>query len=323
MLANQTSTNHSSTLRQALMAAAASAAMLLGAFAAAAAAAPAAGAAPTADTPSARSAASADIRKTLGFVPQFFEALPGVALPGVWQEMKELQLNPKTALNGKSKELIGLGVAAQIPCNYCIDAHTEFAKLNGATEAELGEAVAMAAITRHWSTVLNGVQTDEGKFRGEIAKIIDNVKKGPSGKPAKPVTVTDGATALQDISQTLGLAPEFMRKFPEAGRAGAWRLFKDVQLGPNTALKGKDKELVGLAVAAQVPCKFCVIAHTEFAKLNGASEQEIAEAVGMAAFTREMSTFLNGMRVDETQFKTDLARLVKGAQAAARNESGK
>lgn len=317
MLANQTKTEitaKSTTVRRLLMASAASAAMLMGAFAAAAGA---------AEVPATQAAATADIQKTLGFVPQFFEAFPAVALPGIWQEMKEFQLNPKTALSGKSKELIGLGVSAQIPCRYCIDAHTEFAKLNGAKEAELGEAVAMAAITRHWSTVLNGVQTDEGKFRGEIAKIIENVKKGPSGSPAKPVTVMDGATALQDISQTLGLAPEFMRKFPESGRAGAWRLFKDVQLGSGTELKGKDKELIGLAVAAQVPCKFCVIAHTEFAKLNGASEQEIAEAVGMAAFTREMSTFLNGMRVDETQFKADISRLVKGAQAAAKNGAKK
>lgn len=306
MLANNTATRK--TVRDILLAASASAAMLVGAFAAAASAA----------EPTQHQAALSDIQKTLGFTPKFFEEIPAVALPGVWQEMKEFQMNPKTALSGKSKELIGLGVSAQIPCRYCIDAHTEFGKLNGATEAELGEAVAMAAITRHWSTVLNGVQTDEAKFRGEINKIIDNVKKGPSGKAAKPVAVTDGASALQDIAQTLGLAPEFMRKFPDAGRAGAWRLFKDVQLGPNTALKGKDKELVGLAVAAQVPCKFCVIAHTEFAKLNGATEQEIAEAVGMAAFTREMSTFLNGMRVDETQFRADVARLVKGAQAAAK-----
>ena len=60
--------------------------------------------------------AQADIQKTLGFVPQFFEAFPEVMLPGVWGEMKSLQLNPATVLSGKEKELIGLGVAAQIPC---------------------------------------------------------------------------------------------------------------------------------------------------------------------------------------------------------------
>lgn len=303
------------TLRATLLAVAASTAMALGAFAGIARGAEAPASKDAPDSP--YSATTADIQKTLGFVPQFFEAFPAEALPGVWEEMKGLQMNPKTALSGKEKELIGLGVAAQIPCRYCIEAHSEFAKLNGACDAELGEAVSMAAITRHWSTVLNGNQMDEGKFRSEIAKIVANAKKGSSGQSGKAVAVTDGASALQDISRTLGLAPEFLRKFPDQGRAGAWRLFKDVQLNPGTDLKGKDKELVGLAVAAQIPCKYCIIAHTEFAKLNGATEEELSEAIGMAAFTREMSTLLNGMRVDETQFKADIARLVKGAQASA------
>ena len=75
------------------------------------------------------------------------------------------------------QKTLGFAVAAQVPCRYCVLAHTEFGKLNGATTAELGEAVAMAAITRHWSTYLNGIQTDEVAFRAEIARIVDNVKK--------------------------------------------------------------------------------------------------------------------------------------------------
>ena len=130
----------------------------------------------------AAAAAKADIQKTFGFVPQFFIRFPEAALPGAWEEMKTLQLNPNTTLPGRTKELVGLGVASQIPCKYCIYAHTEFAKLNGASDAEIGEAVAMAAITRHWSTYLNGIQTDETKFRAEIAKIIDNVKKASASK---------------------------------------------------------------------------------------------------------------------------------------------
>ena len=223
--------------------------------------------------------------------------------------MKTLQLNPNTALPGRTKELIGLGVAAQVPCRYCIVAHTEFAKLNGASEAEIGEAVAMAAITRHWSTYLNGIQTDETKFRAEIAKIIENVKKASASKApaAAPVNVVDGASALKEATQMLGgYVPEFIREFPSEARAGAWKTFRDVQLSPSTALSGKNKELVGLAVAAQVPCRFCVIAHTEFAKLNGATDAEIKEALGMASLTRELSTMLNGMQVDEAQFRRDV-----------------
>ena len=273
------------------------------------------------ETPAA-AAAKADIQKTLGFVPQFFtQASRRGRCPGAWEEMKTLQLNPSTALPGRTKELIGLGVAAQIPCRYCIVAHTEFAKLNGASEAEVGEAVAMAALTRHWSTFLNGIQTDETKFRGEIAKIIENVKKASASKApaAPPVNVVDGASALKEATQMLGgYVPEFIREFPSEARAGAWRAFRDVQLNPTTALSGKQKELVGLAVAAQVPCRFCVIAHTEFAKLNGATDAEIKEAIGMASLTRELSTMLNGMQVDEAQFRKDVDRLVKGAKAAAK-----
>jgi len=108
----------------------------------------------------------------LGFVPQFFLKVPEGLLPGAWDEMKSLQLNPNTALPGRSKELIGLAVAAQVPCRYCIIAHTEFAKLNGATDAEITEAVAMASLTRDLSTVLNGMQVDEGQFRKDVDRLV-------------------------------------------------------------------------------------------------------------------------------------------------------
>jgi AhpD family alkylhydroperoxidase len=270
----------------------------------------------------AAAAARADIAKTLGFVPQFFLKFPEEALPGAWDEMKSLQLNPATALPGRAKELTGLAVAAQIPCRYCIYAHTEFAKLNGASETEIGEAVAMAAITRHWSTFLNGIQTDETKFRGEIAKIVANVKQATANKtPAgKPINVVDGQSALVEVTQMLGYAPEFLKRFPDVARAGAWRQMRDVQLSPATAVSGKYKELMGLAVASQVPCRFCIIAHTEFAKLNGATDAEITEAIAMASLTRDLSTMLNGMQVDETQFHKDIDRLVKAAAAAAKRE---
>src|SRR5581483_8499885 len=64
----------------------------------------------------AAAATRTDIGKTLGFVPQFFLKFPEEMLPGVWDEMKTLQMNPGTALPGRTKELIGLAVAAQVPC---------------------------------------------------------------------------------------------------------------------------------------------------------------------------------------------------------------
>jgi AhpD family alkylhydroperoxidase len=113
-----------------------------------------------------------DIEQTLGSVPTFFKMFPEAGIAGAWAEFKSVQLNPKTALNGKTKELIGLAVAAQVPCHYCIYFHTAAAKLNGATDAEIREAVAMAAITRHWSTVLNGMQVDPDGFKRETDTVL-------------------------------------------------------------------------------------------------------------------------------------------------------
>ena len=271
-----------------------------------------------AETPAAAKA-RADVQATLGFVPDFIQRIPEPFLPGAWEELKTLQLNPKTALDGRTKELIGLAVAAQVPCRYCVVAHTEFAKLNGAREAELGEAVAMAAITRHWSTFLNGAQIDESRFRADVAKLIENAKRAAASKAPAPasVDVIDGASAVREMNALLGFAPEFLQKFPAVARSGAWKQMRDLQLNPKTALTGKQKELIGLAVSSQVPCRYCIVAHTEFAKLNGATEAEIGEAIAMASVTRSMSTVLNGLQIDETRFRRDVDRLVRNAKAAA------
>lgn len=113
-----------------------------------------------------------DIEKTLGVVPGFFKLFPEVGIAGAWSEFKSVQLNPKTKLDGKTKELIGLGLAAQIPCQYCVYFHTAAAKANGATDEEIREAVAMAAIVRHWSTFLNGMQVDLGSFKSEVDTVL-------------------------------------------------------------------------------------------------------------------------------------------------------
>lgn len=280
---------------------------------------PASASSSTTVRPAAPAATLTDIEKTLGFVPHFLSDIPAAALPGTWEEMKSLQLNDKTALPPKIKELIGLGVAAQIPCMYCVQAHTEFARKNGATEAEIGQAVAEAGLTRHWSTFANGMNLDENRFRADITRAVTNMKKMKASGAAmpKPIDVVDGRTALLDIQQTYGFVPDFIQRFPDVARAGAWKSMRDVEMNPNGALPGKYVSLISLGVAAQIPCKFCIFADGEFAKMDGATDAEIAEAVAMASLTRQISTYLNGMQTDPGLFKSDIARIVKGSQASA------
>ena len=103
---------------------------------------------------------------------------------------------------------------------------------------------------------------------------------------ATPSHAQDAAATYRDIEATLGSVPTFFRLFAREGIAGAWAEFKTVQLNPNTALSGKEKELIGLAVASQIACTYCVYFHTEAAKANGATDAEIRDAVAMAAISR-------------------------------------
>ncbi|TIV71219.1 MAG: carboxymuconolactone decarboxylase family protein [Mesorhizobium sp.] len=113
-------------------------------------------------------AAIKDIQSTMGGVPGFVKQFPKAGLPGAWAEIKAIELSDKTALPPKVKSLISLAVAAQIPCNYCIWSDTENAKRAGATDEEIQEAVAMAALTRHWSTIFNGMQVDFAQFKKDM-----------------------------------------------------------------------------------------------------------------------------------------------------------
>ena len=60
-----------------------------------------------------------------------------------------------------------------------------------------------------------------------------------------------------------------------------WDLFKKIQL-EGEALDGKQRELIGLAISAVTKCRYCTYFHTEMARLNGATEKEIEEAVHYA-----------------------------------------
>jgi AhpD family alkylhydroperoxidase len=267
-------------------------------------------------------AAYKDIQETLGQVPTFFHAMPDSAIEGAWAEMKNVQMNPNTALPGKYKELIGLAVSAQIPCKYCIYFHTEAAKTNGATEQEIKEAVAIAANSRQWSTLWNGMQVDEAQFRADTSKMVDHVKAMMAKPPMDTAMVQPSILTVDDVTRDMeamfGFVPTFAKVLPAEGLVGAWKELKGLDMNPESALPGKIKDLMSLAVAAQTPCKYCTYLDTEFAmKVNGASDREVREAVAMSALVRHWSTVLNGNQVDEAQFRREVDHVFARARNAA------
>jgi len=113
-------------------------------------------------------AAVAEMKDMLGGVPTELQLYPESARAAGWAMMKSTDFNENTALPSKTRELIGLAVAAQIPCQYCVYYHIRAAKAAGASEEELREAVHQASLTRHWSTILYGNDYDLEVYKSEI-----------------------------------------------------------------------------------------------------------------------------------------------------------
>jgi AhpD family alkylhydroperoxidase len=113
-----------------------------------------------------------DVEQTFGFIPTFMQALPVAGFDGAWAQLKGLEFSEDTALDAKTKALISLAVVAQIPCAYCIWADSASARAAGATDEEIGEAVAIAATERYWSTMLNGLQIDMATFQQEMGPLF-------------------------------------------------------------------------------------------------------------------------------------------------------
>lgn len=112
------------------------------------------------------------IEQEFGAFPEMFNVFPKHALPAAWEKFKQLN-GPESTIPPKYRELLQLSVASQIPCNYCIYFHTASAKAYGATDAEIQEAVAHGAQTRHWSMILQGNQINLEEFKNEFDKMME------------------------------------------------------------------------------------------------------------------------------------------------------
>lgn len=117
-----------------------------------------------------------EIEDTFGLVPMMFKQMPANILEIEWNLFKKTQLEDGNIPN-KYRELIGIGIASATKCQYCIYFHTAIARLYGATDAEIEEAVHFAKQTMGWSTYVNGLQLDLNQFKKEIDIACKHVKE--------------------------------------------------------------------------------------------------------------------------------------------------
>lgn len=110
----------------------------------------------------------------------------------------------------------------------------------------------------------------------------------------------------KEIEATIGLVPTHFKAYPKSAVAGAWAMTKGLDFGEGSGvLEPKVKSLINLAVAAQIPCRYCIWLETKMAKDRGATDEEVAEAVALAGYVRHWSAVLNGLQIDLETFKTE------------------
>jgi AhpD family alkylhydroperoxidase len=112
----------------------------------------------------------------------------------------------------------------------------------------------------------------------------------------------DYEKSLDDIKKTMGLVLDQFKSIPPDTLPHEWQEMKEYSFG-ETKIPAKYRELIGLAIAASIKCPYCVYFHTKAAKMNGATDEELAELAFLTRFTTGWSSILHASGIDFEAFK--------------------
>jgi AhpD family alkylhydroperoxidase len=122
---------------------------------------------------------------------------------------------------------------------------------------------------------------------------------------------------VKDIEKTFGFVPGFMKGLPQDVLVHDWPLMKKYTLG-ESKIPAKYRELMGLAVAANIKCPYCQLFHKSVAQMYGATPEEFAEIAFLASYTSRWSSMIHAQHYDYDTFAKETQRigeyLSKGAK---------
>ncbi len=113
---------------------------------------------------------------------------------------------------------------------------------------------------------------------------------------------------LKDIEASLGIVPDFMKALPTEVLMSDWPLMKKYVLG-ESKIPGKYREMIALAVAANIKCPYCQLFHSGAAKLLGANDDELKEVFFLASFTTRWSAMIHAQHYDYKKFAEEFAQI--------------
>ena len=113
---------------------------------------------------------------------------------------------------------------------------------------------------------------------------------------------------IEDIEKSLGFFPGFMKALPKEALIQEWPLFKRYTL-EETDIPAKYRELMSLAIAANLKCPYCQLFHKSVAHMRGANEEEFAETAFLASFTTRWSAMIHAQDYDYETFAKELHQI--------------
>ena len=114
--------------------------------------------------------------------------------------------------------------------------------------------------------------------------------------------------ALKDVEKTFGFVPGFMKGLPQDVLVHDWPLMKRYTLG-ESKIPAKYRELLGLAVAANIKCPYCQLFHKSVAQMYGATPQEFAEIAFLASYTSRWSSMIHAQNYPYQTFANETERI--------------
>ena len=122
---------------------------------------------------------------------------------------------------------------------------------------------------------------------------------------------------VKDIKKSFGFVPGFMKGLPKDVLIHDWPLMKKYTLG-ESKIPGKYRELMGLAVAANIKCPYCQLFHMSVAKMVGATADELAEVAFLASYTSRWSSMIHAQHYPYETFAKETQQIGEHLSKAAK-----
>lgn len=132
-------------------------------------------------------------------------------------------------------------------------------------------------------------------------------------------TTESAGDVLEEIEETFGIVPAPLGTIPEEDTVSEWPFFKKYTVG-ESEIPAKYRELMGLAVAANLKCPYCLHFHRNAAKMHGATDEELREAYSLSSLTARYSAMLHAQEYDLEQFKSEFAQIADHLEEQAADD---